>query len=134
MQASAGFVSASALGMACGPALAGLLQTNFKIFNITFNQDTLPGWLMTIAWLIYLVWLWITFKEPYREIEEKHVPHQSNAGTELILHHLFSDDFYFFCCVLVRFFICISPQISLLSPNIYDIRWVFCPWSLSFSI
>ncbi|WOL17406.1 hypothetical protein Cni_G26198 [Canna indica] len=29
MQASAGFVSASALGMACGPALAGLLQTNF---------------------------------------------------------------------------------------------------------
>ncbi|KAL5195258.1 SPX domain-containing membrane protein [Glycine soja] len=79
MQASAGFVSASALGMACGPALAGLLQTKFKIFNITFNQDTLPGWVMTIAWLIYLVWLWITFKEPYREIEENHVPHQSNA-------------------------------------------------------
>ena len=97
MQASAGFVSASALGMACGPALAGLLQTKFKIFNITFNQDTLPGWVMTIAWLIYLVWLWITFKEPYREIEEKHVPHQSNAGTKLILHHLFFYDFYFFC-------------------------------------
>ncbi|GFZ02158.1 major Facilitator Superfamily with SPX (SYG1/Pho81/XPR1) domain-containing protein [Actinidia rufa] len=42
MQASAGFVSASALGMACGPALAGLLQINFKIYGITFNQNTLP--------------------------------------------------------------------------------------------
>ncbi|KAG1354615.1 SPX domain-containing membrane protein [Cocos nucifera] len=43
MQASAGFVSASALGMACGPALAGLLQTNFKLYSLTFNQNTLPG-------------------------------------------------------------------------------------------
>ncbi|TKY45289.1 SPX domain-containing membrane protein [Spatholobus suberectus] len=46
MQASAGFVSASALGMACGPALAGILQTNFKIYKLTFNQNTLPGWVM----------------------------------------------------------------------------------------
>ncbi|KAF3676986.1 SPX domain-containing membrane protein [Capsicum annuum] len=38
MQASAGFVSASALGMACG-----LLQTNFMVYKLTFNQDTLPG-------------------------------------------------------------------------------------------
>lgn len=81
MQASAGFVSASALGMACGPALAGLLQTEFRIFNITFNQDTLPGWVMTIAWLLYLAWLSITFKEPSRGIEENHIPHQSNTGT-----------------------------------------------------
>ncbi|XP_050897645.1 SPX domain-containing membrane protein At4g22990 [Lathyrus oleraceus] len=70
IQASAGFVSASALGMACGPALAGLLQTNFKIYNVTFNQDTLPGWVMTIAWLIYSIWLWISFVEPSREFEE----------------------------------------------------------------
>ncbi|KAI5412257.1 hypothetical protein KIW84_057064 [Lathyrus oleraceus] len=70
IQASAGFVSASALGMACGPALVGLLQTNFKIYNVTFNQDTLPGWVMTIAWLIYSIWLWISFVEPSREFEE----------------------------------------------------------------
>lgn len=93
MQASAGFVSASALGMACGPALAGLLQTKFKIYKLTFNQDTLPGWVMTAAWLIYLLWLWISFKEPSREIEENHIPHQSNTGTDLILHHLSADDF-----------------------------------------
>ncbi|KAK4389355.1 SPX domain-containing membrane protein [Sesamum angolense] len=87
MQASAGFVSASALGMACGPALAGLLQTNFKIFNITFNQDTLPGWVMTVAWLIYLVWLWISFREPAHETEVNHAPTQSSAGSVVDLLH-----------------------------------------------
>nr|CAB3485481.1 unnamed protein product [Digitaria exilis] len=64
LQASAGFVSASALGMACGPALAGFLQIKFKIYSLTFNQSTLPGWVMCVAWLIYLLWLWLTFKEP----------------------------------------------------------------------
>ncbi|KAM7494194.1 hypothetical protein LguiB_028803 [Lonicera macranthoides] len=80
MQASAGFVSASALGMACGPALAGLLQLNFKIYMVTINANTLPGWVMAIAWLFYLVWLWISFKEPSRQIEEDHVPQESNSG------------------------------------------------------
>ncbi|TVU08864.1 hypothetical protein EJB05_42287, partial [Eragrostis curvula] len=64
MQASAAFVSASALGMACGPALAGLLQTKTKFYIFTINQDTLPGWVMAVGWLAYLVWLWISFKEP----------------------------------------------------------------------
>ncbi|KAK8578769.1 hypothetical protein V6N12_069113 [Hibiscus sabdariffa] len=70
MQASAGFVSASALGMACGPALAGILQTNFKIYKFTFNQNTLPGWVMAVAWLVYLIWCWISFKEPSHDTEE----------------------------------------------------------------
>ncbi|KAG8044246.1 hypothetical protein GUJ93_ZPchr0136g33678 [Zizania palustris] len=64
LKASAGFVSASALGMACGPALAGLLQTNFKIYGLTFDQNTLPGWIMCVAWITYLFCLWISFKEP----------------------------------------------------------------------
>ncbi|XP_028769030.1 SPX domain-containing membrane protein At4g22990 [Neltuma alba] len=64
MQASAGFVSASALGMACGPALASLLQTNFSIYKFTMNEETLPGWVMALAWLLYLLWLWICFREP----------------------------------------------------------------------
>ncbi|XP_019260399.1 PREDICTED: SPX domain-containing membrane protein At4g22990-like isoform X3 [Nicotiana attenuata] len=79
MQASAGFVSASALGMACGPAIAGLLQTNFKIYKLTFNQDTLPGWVMAFSWLIYLVWLSISFREPAQETEVNNVPRKSNA-------------------------------------------------------
>lgn len=82
MQASAGFVSASALGMACGPALAGLLQINFKISSVTFNQATLPGWLMAIGWLIYLVWLWISFKEPIRETDDNHTQNEDYSGKE----------------------------------------------------
>jgi len=42
MQASTGFVSGTALGMACGPTLASILQINFKISKLTFNQNTLP--------------------------------------------------------------------------------------------
>ncbi|CAI9784524.1 unnamed protein product [Fraxinus pennsylvanica] len=81
LQASAGFVSASALGMACGPALAGLLQTDFKIYKITFNQNTLPGWVMALAWLVYLMWLWISFREPARESEVNNVQ-QESIGVE----------------------------------------------------
>ncbi|KAJ0258042.1 SPX domain-containing membrane protein [Hirschfeldia incana] len=80
MQASAGFVSASALGMACGPALAGLLQIKFKIYNLTFNQSTLPGWVMAVAWLFYLVWLCISFKEPVRDTEEQEEQERSNPN------------------------------------------------------
>ncbi|KAJ6840641.1 B3 domain-containing protein-like [Iris pallida] len=82
MQASAGFVSASALGMACGPALAGLLQVNFKIYSITINQSTSPGWVMTFTWLIYLFWLWISFREPARYEENHHSQHGNPGPTE----------------------------------------------------
>ncbi|GFQ04313.1 spx domain-containing membrane protein at4g11810 [Phtheirospermum japonicum] len=96
MQASAGFVSASALGMACGPALAGLLQTNFKIYNITFNQSTLPGWVMALAWFVYLIWVWFSFREPVFEAEVNHVPEESTARTYT---YQFISPFYclFFC-------------------------------------
>ncbi|CAL9183878.1 unnamed protein product, partial [Musa hybrid cultivar] len=80
MQASAGFVSASALGMACGPALAGLLQTNFKIYALTINQDTLSGWVMSFAWLAYLICLWISFKEPIHDNKVKHLSPDVDAG------------------------------------------------------
>ncbi|ESQ29078.1 hypothetical protein EUTSA_v10023313mg [Eutrema salsugineum] len=80
MQASAGFVSASALGMACGPALAGLLQVKFKIFKLTFNQSTLPGWVMAVAWLFYLVWLCISFREPLRDTEEEEEEERNNPN------------------------------------------------------
>lgn len=80
MKASAGFVSASALGMACGPALASLLQTKFKIFKITFNEDTLPGWVMALAWLIYLLWLWVSFREPFRDERVNSMQQETNNG------------------------------------------------------
>lgn len=107
MQASAGFVSASALGMACGPAFAGLLQTKFKIFGITFNQVTMPGWVMTVAWFCYLIWLWISFKEPARETEDTDTPQQSTAGMFLAIHCLFP-----FFEISSLFFICFKKKIK----------------------
>ncbi|KAL0428952.1 UNVERIFIED_CONTAM: SPX domain-containing membrane protein [Sesamum radiatum] len=80
MKASAGFVSASALGMACGPALASLLQTKFKIFKVTFNEDTLPGWVMALAWLVYLFWLWMSFEEPSQDEKVNSVQQETNSG------------------------------------------------------
>lgn len=79
MKASAGFVSASALGMAFGPAVASLLQTNFKMFKITFNQDTLPGWFMALAWLIYLFWLSVSFREPRFDLKVKSQTHNGTC-------------------------------------------------------
>lgn len=64
LQASAAFVSASALGMATGPALAGILEFKTTLFGLTFNGNTLPGWIMAAGWLLYLVWLLVAFKEP----------------------------------------------------------------------
>ncbi|CAN1332395.1 SPX domain-containing membrane protein At4g22990 [Linum perenne] len=79
MQASVGFVSASALGMASGPALACLFQTNFKICNLTFNEATLPGWFMAFLWLLYLSWLWFSFREPPTPVTNVRVVQQVNA-------------------------------------------------------
>ncbi|KAK3129677.1 hypothetical protein QOZ80_6BG0483180 [Eleusine coracana subsp. coracana] len=81
MQASAAFVSASALGMACGPALAGLLQTESKLYMLTINQDTLPGWVMAFGWLAYLIWLWISFKEPALDPDVKVFREGSSTGS-----------------------------------------------------
>lgn len=87
LKASAGFVSASALGMACGPALAGLLQTEFKVYGVTFSENTLPGWVMCFAWVVNLIWLWISFKEPdhfARENAAKAAATDSGKLTHLI--------------------------------------------------
>ncbi|CAN6198598.1 unnamed protein product [Urochloa humidicola] len=81
MQASAAFVSASALGMACGPALAGVLQTNVKVSVLTINQDTLPGWVMAFGWFVYLIWLWISFREPALDADMKDFHEGSSSSS-----------------------------------------------------
>jgi len=95
LKASAGFVSASALGMACGPALACLFQTNFKIYKLTLNQDTLPGWVMALSWLVYLLWLWVSFREPPRE-NNKLFPQESYTGLSTKFNFLFHYIFLWF--------------------------------------
>lgn len=81
MQASAAFVSASALGMACGPAIAGLLQTNLKVSVFTINQNTLPGWVMAFGWFVYLIWLWIAFREPALDPDVKNFHEGSSSSS-----------------------------------------------------
>ncbi|CAI5933026.1 unnamed protein product [Closterium sp. NIES-65] len=65
--ASAGFVSAGALGMAAGPFAASLIDfLNFKFLGFTVNSVTSPGWLMVLSWLLYLAFVVLFFKEPDR--------------------------------------------------------------------
>jgi len=53
--------------MASGPALAGLLEFKYTAFGLTFNANTLPGWIMAMAWFLYLIWVLLGFKEPSHE-------------------------------------------------------------------
>lgn len=85
--ASAAFVSASALGMAVGPALAGALsKLNFKIYGAPVNFVTSPGWMMFVAWAIYLLLIVLFFKEPERPQStvsiSRHVSEKNLAGMD----------------------------------------------------
>jgi hypothetical protein len=82
--ASAAFVSASALGMAVGPALAGLLsKLNFKIYGAPVNFVTAPGWVMSAAWAMYLLLIIFFFKEPERPTSSSRPTSEKNlAGND----------------------------------------------------
>lgn len=61
--ASAAFVTAGALGMAFGPAIAAILG------RISYSGDmitvyTSPGWVMFTLWVIYLLLTWVYFEDP----------------------------------------------------------------------
>ncbi|KAJ0411381.1 hypothetical protein ATCC90586_004367 [Pythium insidiosum] len=68
-QASAMFVTASALGMAAGPALAAALDyaPDFTLFGVQVTTETAPGYLMFVFWLVYLVATLVWFEEPERQ-------------------------------------------------------------------
>lgn len=68
-QASALFVTASALGMAAGPALAAALDyvPDFKVAGVIVSVETAPGFVMFGLWAVYLVvTIWL-FVEPDRD-------------------------------------------------------------------
>ncbi|TMW66755.1 hypothetical protein Poli38472_014067 [Pythium oligandrum] len=69
-QASAQFVTASALGMAAGPALAAALDyaPDFSLLGVQVTVETAPGWVMFVFWLIYLLAIALFFEEPDRSI------------------------------------------------------------------
>lgn len=68
-QASALFVTASALGMAAGPALAAGLDyvPDFDMFGIMVTDETAPGFIMFVFWIAYLFLTIFLFQEPDRE-------------------------------------------------------------------
>jgi MFS family permease len=84
--ASAAFVSASALGMAVGPAIASLLSSvDFKFYGAPVNFVTAPGWIMTWLWGLYLVLVLLFFKEPRRSppVVQPSVPRAASSETKL---------------------------------------------------
>ena len=66
LSSAAGFVCASAIGMALGPFLAlplGQMPT-LRAGPLLFDYITAAGWIMIAAWLAFIV-LWVaTFKDP----------------------------------------------------------------------
>lgn len=69
--ASAAFVTAGALGMAAGPAVASLLNyTVSSQNNLYWQVENAPGWVMMFAWAIYLVCLVLYFTDP----PKRHAP------------------------------------------------------------
>mmetsp|Transcript_12610 Transcript_12610/g.22590 ORF Transcript_12610/g.22590 Transcript_12610/m.22590 type:complete len:805 (-) Transcript_12610:21-2435(-) len=65
--ASAAFVTAGALGMACGPALAAIFsQLSYSLDGKLWSEETAPGWIMMCLWSLFLIALVIFFEEPDR--------------------------------------------------------------------
>lgn len=65
--ASALFVTASALGMATGPALASILQiATAESTSVYWQAENAPGWFMFFVWVIFLVCLIWKFEDPPR--------------------------------------------------------------------
>ena len=66
--ASATFVTAGALGMATGPAIASALHwTIWDTSNVWWQAENSIGWTMAIAWLVYFVTLVLYFENPPRK-------------------------------------------------------------------
>lgn len=65
--ASAAFVTAAALGMSAGPAMASLLSSmTFSPESTLWTEATTPGWVMLILWLVFLLVFGFYFEEPDR--------------------------------------------------------------------
>ncbi|KAG2764964.1 SPX domain-containing membrane protein [Phytophthora cactorum] len=77
-QASALFVTASALGMAAGPALAAALHylPDYNFAGIDITTETSPGWVMFVLWTVYLIALLVWFVEPDRMERERFLDHR----------------------------------------------------------
>jgi MFS family permease len=75
--ASAAFVTAGALGMAAGPAVASALHvTVTNPMNDYWQVENAPGWFMAAAWGIYLVFMILYFEDP---VKKNQLPSESKS-------------------------------------------------------
>jgi hypothetical protein len=66
--ASAAFVTAGALGMAAGPAVASALHlTVNNPLNDYWQVENAPGWFMAVVWGVYLVFMIRFFEDPVKK-------------------------------------------------------------------
>jgi len=78
--ASAAFVTAAALGMSCGPALAAFLsKLTYSPDDKVWAEETAPGWVMLVMWTMFLIPLVVFFEEPDR----KHIFGEISTSLEL---------------------------------------------------
>mmetsp|Transcript_11358 Transcript_11358/g.18796 ORF Transcript_11358/g.18796 Transcript_11358/m.18796 type:complete len:709 (-) Transcript_11358:295-2421(-) len=86
--ASASFVTAGALGMAVGPALAVAADVFTPEQDPTkfywWTVETAPGWIMFVLWVSFLIIAFLYFEEPPRR--------GSTKVTEMAIHHHMSEE------------------------------------------
>jgi hypothetical protein len=80
--ASSQFVTAGALGLACGPLIASLLERfnisfqwhvnmnifygnpEYKVLVVLYQPETAPGWIMSALWMTSFIVLFFCFEDP----------------------------------------------------------------------
>lgn len=71
--ASAYFVTAGALGMAAGPAIASILDIATESSSSRYwQEENAPGWVMFVMWSVYLICLLLFFRDPPRRQHKHH--------------------------------------------------------------
>ncbi|CAB9521859.1 SPX domain-containing membrane protein OsI [Seminavis robusta] len=77
--ASAAFVTATAAGMATGPALASILHVaTEESTSVYWQSENAPGVFMFFVWIIFLFFLIFYFEEPVRPYSRKNTSSDDN--------------------------------------------------------
>jgi MFS family permease len=67
--AAAIFVTAGALGMSAGPAIAAFLNiilSHYPTSNLYWQQENAPGTFMAVLWAVYIIFFILFFEDPIR--------------------------------------------------------------------
>jgi hypothetical protein len=77
--ASSEFVTAGAMGLACGPLISSLVERSGLTFRwmafggrtlVWYQPETAPGWIMALLWLIALALVIPFFAEPEQQVRD----------------------------------------------------------------